>query len=111
MSEQDATVADKPGRRFEGPPTVVDIPGAQQLTLTTASDALHDEEIDRTRLFIRLGWAISVCAIAVVPLLPSPLPMQVAMVVAMLLGIAVSFPLHQRFADPARYTARALFGL
>ncbi|HEY5949957.1 MAG TPA: protein kinase [Kofleriaceae bacterium] len=111
MSEQDATVADKPGRRFEGPPTVVDIPGAQQLTLTTASDALHDEEIDRTRLFIRLGWAISVCAIAVVPLLPSPWPMQVAMVVAMLLGIAVSFPLHQRFADPARYTARALFGL
>jgi eukaryotic-like serine/threonine-protein kinase len=100
-----------PVKRAPTTPTVVDGPGDANLTLTTAHDALHDEEIDRTRLFIRLGWAISIAAICVVPLLPSPRPMQIAMVAAMLLGIAVSFPLHQRFADPTKYTARALFAL
>jgi eukaryotic-like serine/threonine-protein kinase len=115
-----ATVVDRPAaadqarepiKRVPTTPTVVDGPDVANLTLTTASDALHDEEIDRTRLFIKLGWAISIGAIGVVPLLPSPRFMQIAMVAAMLLGIAVSVPLHQRFADPSKYTARALFGL
>jgi eukaryotic-like serine/threonine-protein kinase len=102
----------EPVKRAPTTPTVIDGgPDVANLTLTTASDALHDEEIDRTRLFIRLGWAISIGAIGVVPVLPAPRFMQIAMVAAMLLGIAVSFPLHQRFADPVKYTARALFGL
>jgi eukaryotic-like serine/threonine-protein kinase len=103
--------AHEPKQRAVTAATVVDSPDVANLTLTTAHDALHDEEIDRTRLFMRLGWAISVAAIGVVPLLPSPRFMQIAMVTAMLLGIIVSVPLHQRFADPAKYTPRALFGL
>ena len=114
------TVVDKPQRKTPKsiaprpsptPPTAVDIPEAANLTLTTASDALHDEEIERTRLFIRLGWAISVGAIGVVPVLPSPLPMQIAMIVAMLLGIVVSVGYHRRFADPAQYSEQALLKL
>jgi eukaryotic-like serine/threonine-protein kinase len=105
-----ATAARTPTTRAPTAATIVEGPDVN-LTLTTASDALHDEEIDRTRLFIRLGWLISIGAIGVVPLLPAPHYMQIAMVAAMLLGIAVSFPLHQRFANPAKYTARALFGL
>src|SRR5262245_6726609 len=102
-----ATVADRPGAKGEPAATVVntpaDIPSIQhQLTLTTAAEALHDEEIERTRLFIRLGWGISVGAIAVVPLLPAPRAMQIAMVAAMVLGIVVSIGFHQRFADPAK---------
>jgi eukaryotic-like serine/threonine-protein kinase len=115
IAKGDATIADAappraPTARAPTTPTVHEGPDVN-LTLTTASDALHDEEIDRTRLFIRLGWAISIGAIGVVPILPAPHYMQIAMVAAMLLGIAVSFPLHQRFANPAKYTARALFGL
>ncbi|HEX5062036.1 MAG TPA: serine/threonine-protein kinase [Kofleriaceae bacterium] len=102
------TVAQRPPRTFPTPPTAADHPEPANFTLTTAADALHNEEIDRTRLFIRLGWAISVGAIGVVPLLPSPMPMRIAMVVAMLFGIVVSFGYHQRFADPAKYSGEAL---
>jgi serine/threonine-protein kinase len=103
--------AREPIKRLPTPVTVIDRPELANLTLTTAHDALHDEEIDRTRLFIRLGWALSVAAIGIVPLLPSPLYMQITMVAAMLFGIAVSLPYHQRFADPHKYTATALYRL
>ena len=77
-------------------------------TLTTAADALHDEEIERTRLFIRAGWVVSIGAILMVPLLPSPRPMQIAFVAAMLFGMVGSFIIHQRFANPKNYSAVAL---
>ncbi|TMQ07834.1 MAG: hypothetical protein E6J91_34590 [Deltaproteobacteria bacterium] len=79
--------------------------------LTTAADAMHSEEIDRTRLFIRMGWAISAAAIASVPLLHAPRAMSIAFVAAMAIGIAVSAWFHRAFADPARYTERAMMVL
>ena len=85
------------------------VAGAQ--SLTTAADAMRDEEVERTRLFIRMGWGISVASIGVVPILPAPLVTQIAMVAAMVLGIVVSFGFHQRFADPAKYTESALVTL
>src|SRR6185295_16071990 len=86
--EPAGTVVDKP-RRFPTPPTAVESPGTHH-SLTTAHDALHDEEIERTRLFIKLGWMISIAAIGVVPLLPAPRAMQIAMIAAMAIGIVVS---------------------
>jgi eukaryotic-like serine/threonine-protein kinase len=77
-------------------------------SLTTAADAMRNEEVERTRLFIRMGWAISAAAIASVPLLHAPRAMSVAFVAAMALGIAVSIGFHRAFADPLRYTGRAL---
>src|SRR5688500_6302051 len=119
MPEGPPTGTGVPKPRAQTAPTVHDLPhdrtvneqlssAVANLTLTTAHDALHDEEIERTRLFIRLGWVISIGAIAIVPLLPSPLAMQIAMVAAMLFGMAGSFVYHQRFADPAKYSERAL---
>ncbi|HEY5928088.1 MAG TPA: serine/threonine-protein kinase, partial [Kofleriaceae bacterium] len=108
--EGTGTVVDRP-KRLPTPVTIADIPAAHHMTLTTAHDALHDDEIERTRLFIRLGWLISLAAVGVVPFLPSPLFMQIAMVAGMLLGIVVSYPFHRRFADPKRYSERALFQL
>src|SRR4051812_13062529 len=35
-------------------------------SLTSAADAMRDEEIQRTRLFIVMGWVISVIAIGTV---------------------------------------------
>ena len=80
-------------------------------TLTTAADAMRNEEVERTRLFIRMGWAISAAAIASVPLLHAPRAMSVAFVAAMTLGILGSLGFHRAFADPRRYTGRALLGL
>jgi serine/threonine-protein kinase len=80
-------------------------------SLTTAADAMRDEEVERTRLFIRMGWGISVASIGVVPILPAPLAMQIAMVTAMLVGIVVSIGFHNRFADPRNYTDSALIKL
>ncbi len=80
-------------------------------SLTTAADALHDEEVERTRLFIRMGWGISVGAIGTVFLLPAPLITQVAMIAAMVLGMVVSFGYHQRFGKPGVYNTDALLRL
>src|SRR5689334_4413376 len=69
---------------------------------------MRNEEVERTRLFIRMGWAISVATIASVPLLHAPRAMNIAFVTAMSVGIVVSAWYHRAFADPARYTERAL---
>jgi serine/threonine-protein kinase len=94
-----------------GPPTLAGDRSARAgsaTSLTTAADAMRDEEIVRTRLFIRMGWAISVGAIASVPLLHAPRAMSIAFVAALTIGIVVSLWFHHAFADPARYTERAL---
>jgi serine/threonine-protein kinase len=88
--------------------TVVADRGTSQGSLTTAADAMRNEEVERTRLFIRMGWAISVATIATVPLLHAPRAMSIAFVAAMSFGIVVSTWYHRAFADPERYTERAL---
>jgi len=118
-----ATVADRPGAMAQtGPRTLpadptIHAPGLPDATLhdstrlgslTTAADAMRDEEVHRTRLFIRMGWVISVATIASVPLLHAPRAMSVAFVTAMAIGIVVSAWYHHAFADPARYTERGL---
>jgi serine/threonine-protein kinase len=81
---------------------------AEEPIAATAADALHAEEIDRTRLFIRMGWLISLATIASVPLLHAPRAMSALFIAAMVTGIVVSSWFHRAFADPTRYTARAL---
>jgi len=85
--------------------------GAELTSLTTAADAMRDEEVERTRLFIRMGWGISIASVGAVPLLPAPLATQIAMVAAMVVGMVVSVVYHQRFADPRKYNADALLHL
>lgn len=78
---------------------------------TTAVDALRHEEIDRTRLFIRLGWLLSVLAIATVPFLDAPAWMNVAFISSLIFGMTVSIAFHQSFANPDNYSDRALMKL
>jgi serine/threonine-protein kinase len=79
--------------------------------LTTAVDALRNEEIDRTRLFIKLGWAISLLSMATVPFLGAPSAMNIAFCVALAFGMAVSFGFYRAFADPENYNDSALLKL
>jgi serine/threonine-protein kinase len=84
---------------------------SSSLSLTNAVDALRDEEVARTRLFIRMGWAISAAAIAIVPLLGGPEAMRITFVAALVVGMIVSFVFHQRFADPTKFSDGALLTL
>jgi serine/threonine-protein kinase len=96
------------------PPAAPPVPGSRHgsVTLaTTAAEAMRNEEVERTRLFIRMGWAISGAAIAGVPLLHAPRAMSIAFVAALGLGIVVSAWFHHAFADPGRYSSRALLVL
>ena len=78
---------------------------------TTAIAAMRDEEIERTRLFIRMGWALSVAAMATVPFVDAPPVMSLVFIVGLVLGMVISYGFHQAFLDPRRYTERALLVL
>jgi len=81
------------------------------LALTSAADAMRDEEVERTRLFIRMGWLLTLAAMATIPFVDAPPVMNVTFVVGLLIGMVVSFHYHQRFADPKKYTERSLVSL
>ncbi len=83
-------------------------PGASTGTVSTPAEALRDEEIHRTRLFIRMGWLASVAGIGAIPFVDSTRPMIIAFVVALVVGMLVSFAYHQRFRDPLNYGPRAI---
>ena len=77
----------------------------------TAVDAMRAEEIERTRLFIRMGWLLSIMAIGTVFVVDAPRAMSIVFVAGLVTGIVVSAGYHRAFADPRNYTERALVGL
>ncbi len=87
-------------------PRPVDSSGT--LSSTTAAQAMRDEEIDRTRLFIRMGWVLSVLVMGTVPFVDAPVAMSVVLVAGLVIGMIVSYGYHRAFADPVNYTERAL---
>ncbi|HEX7842977.1 MAG TPA: hypothetical protein VF469_36140 [Kofleriaceae bacterium] len=91
---------------MDAPPSTP-VPGSATRP-TSAADAMDSEEIERTQLLIRMGWAVSAAAIATVPLLHAPRAMSVLFVAAPALGIAVSARFHRAFAEPRRYSPRAM---
>src|SRR5437879_3773598 len=80
-------------------------------TITTAAEALRDEEVHRTRVFIRLGWVATAVGLSVTPFVHgNPLVARV-FTLALVVGFFISLGYHQRFRDPARYDTAALFVL
>ncbi|MDB4955144.1 MAG: serine/threonine protein kinase [Myxococcales bacterium] len=80
-------------------------------TITTAAEALRGEEVERTRTFIKLGWAATVVGLLTIPFVQSTRMMTIAFVCALALGVVVSLGFFIAFRDPQRYTPRALFVL
>jgi Protein kinase domain len=78
---------------------------------STAVDALRDEEIARTRLFIRLGWLLSAVATGTVFVVDAPRAMSIVFVTGLVIGVIVSAVYHRAFAEPRNYTERALVTL
>jgi len=98
-----ARPADSSARSATPPPTVTSI--------TTAADAMRDEEVHRTRVFIRLGWVASLGGLASIPVVHAERHVTFAFAAALILGMIVSFGYHQAFRDPLRYSSRAIFVL
>ena len=81
------------------------------LLYTTAADAMRDEEVERTRMFIRMGWLLTVAAMGTIPFVNAPRAMSLVFVIGMLVGMIVSYGYHRAFADPKKYTERSLVSL
>jgi eukaryotic-like serine/threonine-protein kinase len=92
-------------------PTPLPHPNTPSISLTSAADAMRNEEIERTRLFIIMGWVISVIAAGTLPFVDAPPFTAWLFVTGLIAGIAISSVLYRRFADPAKYTEPALLGL
>ncbi|HEV7556316.1 MAG TPA: hypothetical protein VGO00_12700, partial [Kofleriaceae bacterium] len=86
------------------------LPGSS-VSLTTAADAMRDEEVRRTRQFITMGWLVSIAAIITVPFLDASRGMNIAFVAALVWGIVMSTYFYHRFKDPRRYDSTQLLRL
>ena len=91
-------------------PSRATLPGSS-VSLTTAADALRDEEVRRTRQFIAMGWVVSIAAILTVPFLDAPRAMNIAFVAALVWGIVMSSYFFRRFKDPRGYDDTQLLRL
>ncbi|CAN5863492.1 hypothetical protein BH11MYX3_BH11MYX3_48000 [soil metagenome] len=94
-----------------GLPPAAPLDSGGPLLYTTAVDAMRDEEVERTRVFIRMGWMLSLAAMATIPFVDAPPAMSWLFVIGMLVGMVVSYGYHQQFADPKKYNDRSLVTL
>jgi serine/threonine-protein kinase len=103
-----ASLAWKAAARPARPPVPPD-EGAS--SLTTAADAMRNEEIERTRLFIVMGWVISVVAAATTLFVDAPREMAIVFNVGLAIGVAYGYAQYRAFADPGRYGERKVMTL
>src|SRR5262245_21227118 len=71
--------------------------------LESPSDALHVEEIRRTRALLRVGWVIAVGVAIALPLVPGDRGIAAALYAALAVGATASGWTYRELRDPARY--------
>src|SRR2546421_3659814 len=59
------------------------------ITITTAIEAMRDEEVHRTRVFIRLGWVASIVGFLSLPFIGGNEIVRIAFVIALAVGMVV----------------------
>jgi eukaryotic-like serine/threonine-protein kinase len=91
--------------------TAAHAPPSEPVSLTAAAEAMRYEEVARTRLFIVMGWAISVAVIGTLYFVDAPGAISIALIVGLVVGFVYSSFLYRAFADPKNYTERSLIGL
>ena len=72
-------------------------------TLTTAIDALHNEELDRTRAFIQLGWLFAAGVVIALLLLPGDRRIAIALGAVLGVGVVGSIWLYYLLRDRTRF--------
>ena len=77
-------------------------------TMTTAADALHDEERARTRTFMRLGAIVALAVVPMVFVVPGDRRIALALLGVLGLTCVGSLYVYRRLATPAQYNPRHL---
>jgi tRNA A-37 threonylcarbamoyl transferase component Bud32 len=77
----------------------------------SAIDALHAEEVKRTREFLRIGWIIAIGVLISLPIVPGARPIAIALAAALVIGVAGSVWMHDQLRDPTRYDPARLNAL
>jgi serine/threonine-protein kinase len=70
----------------------------------SAVEALHAEEVRRTRGFLRVSWVFALAVLAALPVLPGDQRIAYGLAVAVALGLAGSVWMYGWLADPTRYS-------
>lgn len=82
--------------------------GAQHTMATTPLEALHNEEVERTRIFLKACIGITLSVAAVLPFLSGDALAKKLVVGACVLGFGVSLWLLLYIRDPDRYSMRVV---
>jgi len=80
-------------------------------TLTSAADALHDEEVERTRTFLRAGWFVAAGTTLAVVAVPGDRRIATALLAILALGVLGSVAMYRELRSSARYNAQRLGAL
>ena len=83
-------------------------PVLRSLALTTAADALRDEEIDRTRGFIKLGWPVAVGAIGATLALPGDRELGRLLVISIAVTALISIVVYRKLRDASSLRSPAM---
>ncbi|MEO8704975.1 MAG: hypothetical protein ABI867_33290, partial [Kofleriaceae bacterium] len=73
------------------------------MTTLSAADALHEEEVRRTRVIMRTGWIFAAATIAALPILPGDRRIALALAITIAIGWIASMWMYRRLRDPANY--------
>src|SRR4051812_42391876 len=87
--------------------TTVRVP-ASVTTLTTAADALHGEEVERTRSVVKIAWIVAACVGLASYALPGDHRIRTALVATLGVGVVGSIWVFRELRDSARYQARMM---
>jgi hypothetical protein len=80
-------------------------------TLTSAADALRDEEVERTRTFLRLGWIVAVGTAIAVLVVPGDRRIAAALLASLAVAVAGSAWIYRGLGTTAAYRVRSLHAL
>jgi tRNA A-37 threonylcarbamoyl transferase component Bud32 len=83
---------------------------AHATTLTSAADALRDEEVERTRTFLRMGWIVAAGTALAMLAVPGDRRIAIALLASLGFALLVSLWIHRELRS-ARYSVRRLDAL
>jgi predicted Ser/Thr protein kinase len=78
-------------------------------TLATAVDALRDEELDRTRSFIQLGWVFAAGVLVALLLLPGDRRIAIALAAVLGVGVLGSISVYRMLGDRTRFKPTRMY--
>ncbi|MGE0401352.1 MAG: serine/threonine-protein kinase [Kofleriaceae bacterium] len=82
--------------------------GSRPSTMTTSADALRDEEVARTREFLKIGWIVALGVVAIVLVTPGNRRIATALLSLVGVGLVASIWIYYELRDPTKYEQRKL---